>query len=319
MGVELPYLDARTLMSLVSWTDAITALEAALARGAHLTGGPARFGIAEAHGQLLVMPARSADLVGVKLTSVAPGNPALGLPRIQAVYLLLDAATLTPRTLVDGTALTALRTPAQSALAVRALAPKDAGTLLVFGSGPQAWGHAHAIPAVRPIQTVRIAGRDPARQAALIDRLRAEGVPASAGAGADIATADIVVCATAARKPVFDGRLLAEHTCVVAVGSHEPAARELDDVVFQRASRVVVEERSTALREAGDVIQAIAAGALNADQLLDIADVTGAELAAAGGISVFKSVGMGWQDLAVAEAADTKRRLGIGDSNRGDG
>lgn len=319
MNAELPYLDAGALTSLVSWTDAIAALEAALARGAHLTGGPARSSIAEAHGELLVMPAHSADLVGVKLTSVAPGNPALGLPRIQAVYLLFDAGTLTPRTLVDGTALTALRTPAQSALAVRALAPKDADTLLVFGSGPQAWGHAHAIRAVRPLQTVRIAGRDPARQAALIDRLRAEGVPASVGTGADVATADIVVCATTAREPVFDGRLLAEHACVVAIGSHEPAARELDDVVFQRASRVVVEERSTALREAGDVMQAIAAGALNADQLLDVADVTGAGVAAAGGISVFKGVGMGWQDLAVAGAADIKRRLGTGDSHRGAG
>ncbi|HEY0168767.1 MAG TPA: ornithine cyclodeaminase family protein [Jatrophihabitans sp.] len=317
MAAELPYLDADALMSLVSWTEAITALEAALARGAHLTGGPARFGTAEAHGQLLMMPARSADLVGVKLTSVAPGNPALGLPRIQAVYLLFDAATLTPRTLVDGTALTTLRTPAQSALAVRALARKDASTLLVFGSGPQAWGHAHAIGAVRPIQTVRIAGRDQARQAALIDRLRAEGVPAMAGAGADVATADIVVCATTARSPVFDGRLLRKQACVVAVGSHEPAARELDDVVFQRAGRVVVEERSTALREAGDVIQAIASGALNADQLLDLAEVTGAAgngtVAAAGGISVFKGVGMGWQDLAVAEAADVKRRRGLSD------
>ncbi|MEO6501599.1 MAG: ornithine cyclodeaminase family protein [Jatrophihabitantaceae bacterium] len=323
MEAELPYLSARTLMSLVAWTDASTALQAALARGAHLTGGPARFGVPQARGELLVMPASSADLVGVKLTTVAPGNPALELPRIQAVYALFDAATLTPRALIDGTALTTLRTPALSALAVRALAAEDATTLLVFGSGPQAWGHAHAIGTVRSIRAVGIAGRDPARQAALIDRLRAEGVPAVAGSGDDVATADIVVCATTAREPVFDGRLLAEHACVVAVGSHEPAARELDDAVFERAGRVVVEERSTALREAGDVLQAMAAGVLDADQLIDLADLADladlpglVDLAGLGpggrlagpaatgdGISVFKSVGMAWQDLAVAEAA----------------
>jgi ornithine cyclodeaminase len=245
---------------------------------------------------------------------VAPANPGLGLPRIQAVYVLFDAATLTPRALIDGTALTTLRTPALSALAVRALAPPDAATLLVFGSGPQAWGHAHALRAVRPIRTVRVAGRDPARQAALIDRLRAEGVPAVAGSGADVATADIVVCATTARVPVFDGRLLSDQACVLAIGSHEPTARELDDAVFQRAGRVVVEERSTALREAGDVLQAIAAGALDADQLIDLADLVGREggsepAAAPGGLSVFKGVGMGWQDLAVAEAAEARRRL----------
>ena len=316
MDAALPFIDAGTLMSLVSWTEAIAALEAALARGAHLAGGPPRFSVAEAHGELLVMPARSADGVGVKVTTVAPGNPELGRPRIQAVYVLFDAATLTPRALIDGTALTTLRTPAHSALAVRALAAPDAATLLVFGSGPQAWGHAHAIRAVRPIRTVRIAGRDPARRAALVERLRAEGVPAAAGSHADVGAADIVVCATTARQPVFEGRLLPERACVVAIGSHQPDARELDDAVFQRASRVVVEERSTALREAGDVLQAIAAGVLDAGQLIDLAELAGAggdgPATPADGISVFKGVGMAWQDLAVAEAAEASRRLASG-------
>ncbi|HEX8094598.1 ornithine cyclodeaminase family protein [Jatrophihabitans sp.] len=299
--MELPFLDAGTLRSLVSWRGAIAALETALAQGAHLAGGPPRFAVAQAHGELLLMPAHNAGQVGVKLTSVAPGNPTLGLPRIQAVYVLFDAATLTPRALVDGTALTTLRTPALSALAVRGLARQDAATLLVFGSGPQAWGHVHAVAAVRSLATVRVAGRDPSRQAALIDRLRSEGVDAVAGTAADVASADIVVCATTARQPLFDGRLLAGHACVVAVGSHEPAARELDDAVFERAGRVVVEERGTALREAGDIVQSIAAGVLDAEDLIDLADLPG--LPPDPGIGVFKSVGMGWQDLAVAEAA----------------
>lgn len=299
--MDLPFLDAAALSSLVSWTDAIAALETALDQGAQLAGGPPRFAVEQAHGELLLMPAATAERVGVKLTSVAPGNPRLGLPRIQAVYVLFDAATLTPRAVVDGTALTTLRTPALSALAVRALAAEDVASLLVFGSGPQAWGHVHALAAVRSLRTVRVAGRNPERQAALIGRLRDDGFQASAATGADLATADIVVCATTARQPVFDGRQLAEHACVVAVGSHEPAARELDDAVFRRADRVVVEERGAALREAGDILQAIAAGALDAGDLLDLAQL--ATLAPGPGISVFKSVGMGWQDLAVAEAA----------------
>ena len=299
--MDLPFLDAGALAALVSWGEAIAALEAALAQGAHRAGGPPRLAVAEAHGELLLMPARSAERVGVKLTSVAPGNPQLGLPRIQAVYVLFDAATLTPRAVIDGTALTTLRTPALSALAVRALARPDAASLLVFGSGPQAWGHVHALRTVRSLRTVRVAGRDPGRLAALIDRLRAEGVDATAGSEADVATADIVVCATTARQPVFDGRLLPGHACVVAVGSHEPNARELDEVVFERAGRVVVEERGTALREAGDLLSAIAAGTLDSDDLIELADLP--TLAPDPGMGVFKSVGMGWQDLAVAEAA----------------
>jgi ornithine cyclodeaminase/alanine dehydrogenase-like protein (mu-crystallin family) len=299
--VDLPFLDAGALASLMPWTAAITALEAALAAGAATGGGPPRFSVAEANGELLVMPAASSAGVGVKVTSVAPGNPRRGLPRIQAVYVLFDTDTLTPRALLDGTALTTLRTPAQSALAVRSLARADAAELLVFGSGPQAWGHVHAISQVRRLRTVRIAGRDATRQAGLVDRLRAEGVTAVAGTADDVPSADIVVCATTARQPVFDGRLLAERACVVAIGSHEPDARELDDTTFARAARVVVEERSTALREAGDVLQAIAAGAWDAGRLVELADL--AQLPAEVGIGVFKGVGMGWQDLAVAEAA----------------
>jgi ornithine cyclodeaminase len=100
---------------------------------------------------------------------------------------------------------------------------------------------------------------------------------------------------------LFDGAALAPQACVIAVGSHQADARELDDTVFRRAERVVVENAATALREAGDVISAIASGALTAERLIDLGAI--GSLVPSGGISVFKSVGMGWQDLAVADAA----------------
>lgn len=314
----MPFLDAEALMSLVPWPVAIDALAAALAAGASTAGGPPRLAVAQERGELLLMPAASTAGVGVKVTSVAPGNPAQGLPRIQAVYVLFDAATLSPRLLIDGTALTTLRTPALSALAVRTLARPDAASLVVFGSGPQAWGHVCAIGTVRELAEVRIVGRDRQRRAGLIERLQAQGFPATAGTAADIGGADIVVCATTARQPVFDGRALAEHACVVAVGSHEPDARELDDAVFARAHRVVVEERSTALREAGDVLGAIEARVLDAGRLVELAELTERPGGPARpGISVFKSVGMGWQDLAVAEAAQRARATDPGPPGAG--
>ncbi|MDI5966452.1 ornithine cyclodeaminase family protein [Streptantibioticus silvisoli] len=294
-----PYIDGATLMSLVSWNTAVLALESALARG--VGDHTPRTAVPAAGGHLLLMPAANATAVGVKLAAVAPDNPAAGLPRIQAVYVLFDADTLTPRAFVDGTTLTTLRTPALSALAVRELAVEDAGLLVVFGTGPQAWGHVHAVSAVRKLREVSVVGRRHDRTAAFVGQLRAEGVNAVVGAPQDVASADIVVCATSARGPVFDGRLLAGHACVAAVGSHEPDARELDDAVFARASRVVVEDAPTALREAGDVVMAVAAGALRADRLVTVADL--AALPPAEGIGVFKGVGMAWQDLAVAEAA----------------
>ena len=115
-------------------------------------------------------------------------------------------------------------------------------------------------------------------------------------------SADVVVCATSARSPVFDSALLRDDAVVVAVGSHEPDARELDAALLGRAT-VVVEDIATALREAGDVVLAIADGTLTADDLVPMRDVlTGAIALPADRPLVFKSVGMSWQDLVVAAA-----------------
>ena len=261
---------------------------------------PPRSAVALPTGEFLLMPAANPTAAGVKVVSIAPGNAVRGLPRIQGLYLLFDAATLTPRALLDGAALTALRTPAVSAFAMRALAAPAAARLAVFGAGPQAEAHVHAINSIRPLDTVWIIGRDSDRSAALVGRLIQAGIAARSGTSQCLPEADLVVTATTARSALFDGDLLAAHACVVAVGSHEPDARELDDAVFGRAARVVVEDIPTALREAGDVIGAIAAGALEPDQLVGLDRIEG--LRPSTGLSIFKSVGMAWQDLAVAEA-----------------
>jgi ornithine cyclodeaminase len=206
-----------------------------------------------------------------------------GEPRIQGVCVVFDAQTLAPVALVDGIALTNARTPAVSALAVRALAAPDARRLLVFGRGPQAHGHVEAIKAVRPIERVDMVGRDGAD----VDEL--------------VAAADVVCCATTAREPLFDGSLVADHATVVAIGSHEPDAREVDDALARRAT-VVVESRASALREAGDVIGAIAAGALGEAELVTLADLVCGRASLPAGPRLFKSTGMAWEDAVVASA-----------------
>ena len=101
---------------------------------------------------------------------------------------------------------------------------------------------------------------------------------------------------------MFDSALLRDDAVVVAVGSHEPDARELDAPLLGRAT-VVVESVATALREAGDVVLAIADGSLTPVELVPMRDVvTGAVAVPTDRPMVFKSVGMSWQDLVVAEA-----------------
>lgn len=301
----LPWFDADRVFAAVGFPAAIDALESALAAGLDPAGDPARVPVPLEHGEFLLMPSEGAGFAGVKVVTVAPDNPAHGRPRIQAVYLVCDSETLTPRALLDGTALTTLRTPALSAVAARHLAPHGPARLVVVGSGPQAWGHVHALAAVHELAEVVITGRSPSRAEALAERLRSEGFPARAGIADDAAAAAIVVCATTATEPVVDGTLIAADALVIAVGSHDPSKRELDGGLIGR-SQVIVEDPATALREAGDVIMAIADGHADAAALVPLADVVrGVTSVDRDRPRVFKSVGMGWEDLVVAAACVT--------------
>jgi ornithine cyclodeaminase len=286
-----PFLDAAAIARLLPHAAAVDALEAALLGGLDPEADPPRTSAAAENGELLLMPSAAGGGLGVKLVTIG------GEPRVQGVYVLFDGDTLAPAALLDGIGLTDLRTSAVSALAVRHLAAREPRRLVVFGTGPQARAHVRALRATAPIEEVAIVGRDRGRTEALARELGAE--PAGAEA---VAAADVVCCCTTAREPLFDGDAVAEETVVVAIGSHEPEAREVDERFAGRAT-VVVESRASALREAGDVIQAIAAGALREDELVTLAAlVRGDASTEAGRPRLFKSTGMAWEDLVLAAA-----------------
>ena len=218
------------------------------------------------------------------------------MPRIQAAYLLYDQDTLALRAVLDGTALTTLRTPAVSVAAVLGHLPDGAMRVAVIGAGPQATAHVAALAAVRELADVAYLVRDPSRTP--LDAVALGSGPADDALG----SADVVVCATSARSPVLHSAHVRDEAIVVAVGSHEPDARELDAALLGR-STVVVEDVATALREAGDVVLAISEGTLTASDLLTMRDVvTGRTVVPRDRPLVFKSVGMSWQDLVVAES-----------------
>ena len=280
---------------------AVQAVTDALRSGLDPAIDPPRIPVALTAGQFLLMPSETSTGAGVKVATVAPDNPARGLPRIQAVYLLFDQDTLALRAILDGTALTTLRTPAVSIAAVLGQLPDRALRVVVIGAGPQATGHAATLAAVRPLETTTYLVRDPSRTA--LDALALGSRQADDALG----TADVVVCATSARTPVFDSALLGDEVVVVAVGSHEPDARELDAALLGRAT-VVVEDVATALREAGDVVMAIAEGTLRAAELVPIRELTGTTTGPTTGPLVFKSVGMAWQDLVIATEVVERRQ-----------
>ena len=318
------WLDAEHVRRTVSADRARRLVRQRLADGFDPASDLPRLAPTAGDGQLLVMPATSAGAAGVKVLSVAPGNPERGLERIQAVYVLMDAATLSPSVLLDGTAITALRTPAVSAVAADALAPDEVGSVVIVGSGPQAVGHAEAILAIRAPETITVVGRraeaaraTAARIAGIAPGVRTVGLHTggwTAGEPTDgvadvesvadaVRGAQLVVTATSAPTPVLEDDWVSAGACVVAIGSHEPHRRELPGPLLGR-SLVVVEDVATARREAGDVVLAAAQGHLSWDAVHTLADlVLGRIERATDRPNVFKSVGMAWQDLAVAEHA----------------
>jgi ornithine cyclodeaminase/alanine dehydrogenase-like protein (mu-crystallin family) len=276
--MSLPFLDADEVRRRLGVTEAADALEAALLDGVDPEADPPRGAVELDRGELLVMPSAAAGHPVVKLVTIG------GEPRIQGVCVVFDGETLAPLALVDGIALTNLRTAAVSALAVRRLATEDARRLLVFGRGPQAHAHEEAIRAVRPIELVDMVGRDQAR----------------AGVEELVAAADIICCCTTARESLFDGSLVPDHAVVVAIGSHEPSLRETDDALAERAT-IFVESRASALREAGDVILAIEAGATSEDELVTLAElIRGHAQPDPARPRLFKSTGMSWEDAVIA-------------------
>lgn len=300
-------LDAEAVAAALTPGVAADLLETELHAGLDPEGDPPRTSVPAAAGELLVMPS-AVGAVGVKLASVAPGNAARGLPRIQGAYVLFDPETLAPVAVLDAAALTAVRTAAVSALAVRFLADPDASRLLVWGTGPQAWAHVEAVSGERPIARIDVVGRSPTRLAAFLERCHEAGHVAQAAGPGALPQADVVCCCTTAREPLFDGAGVRRDATVVAVGSHEPGARELDTALMHRGW-VVVEAASAALREAGEVVQAVAAGALRPDALVPLrALVRGEAFPPEGRPRVFKSVGMAWEDAALAAAIVDRAR-----------
>lgn len=303
-ATRIPWVDAASLTQALPWPHVVDTLESAIRDGASRRDLPPRTGVPVTAGELLLMPAEVGADVGVKVVSVHDGSAGPAVPRIQGVHLAFDGVTLTPTAVLEARTLTLLRTAGLSALAVRHLAPRSARSLALFGTGPQSVAHAVAIDSVRPLEQVWVIGRRPEAIESVVEQLDDAGIVAVPGTPADLGSADIVACCTTAADPLFDSRTLRPQATVVAVGSHSPARREVDAALVRTAT-VIVESRTSALTQAGDILIAIDEGvpagtAIDGD-LDDL--VRGDVTIATDRPRLFKSVGEAWADVVVASAA----------------
>jgi ornithine cyclodeaminase/alanine dehydrogenase-like protein (mu-crystallin family) len=300
----LRLIDGGQLRTLLPMEAAIDALEAAFRTGP-TPEAPLRTHMAVGRGELLLMPAAGDAGVGVKLVTLNPENPGRNLPFIHATYVLFAHGSLEPVAVIDGQALTALRTAAVSGLATRYLARQDAERLVIFGAGVQAHSHLLAMRAVRDVWRLTVVSRTPAKAKMLVDRGRALDMEATVGPPEAVTRTDLVCTCTTSPEPLFDGTLLQEGAHVNAVGSYQAHTRELDDATVGRG-KLVVETREAAMAEAGDILIPLQAGRIGASAIVaDLAEVVnGAPVRSSpDDVTIFKSVGVAFEDLVVARAA----------------
>lgn len=292
----------------------IDRLEAAFRAGGQL---PLRHHHSLPGGTLLLMPAWTSRHLGVKLVTVFPDNAKRSLPSVFGQYVLLDGSTGQPLALLDGTTLTKRRTACASGLAARYLAPQVATRLLMIGTGALAPHLVRVHAKVRPIREVAIWGRRPEAAEALARSLSASlpvaiGRPVTVRAVTDrkaaVGEADIISCATLSKAPLIEGDWLREGQHIDLVGAYTPEMRESDDRAVWRA-RVYVDTRQGALKEAGDIVQPLANGTIDEDDVIaDLFDLAGGRQTGridgdVTSITLFKSVGTALEDLAAAELA----------------
>ncbi|VVE20562.1 ornithine cyclodeaminase family protein [Pandoraea anhela] len=253
---------------------------------------------------------------GVKLSTLGAVIPTQGVAgakvyttisgQFSFVIVLFSALDGKPLAVLDANAITRLRTAACSVIAARQFAIPGSTTLALFGAGTQ--GRQHAIQLSRAFPIERILLHDPYVTADAVTELsNACDAPVHVSSPQSaVEQADIVVTASRSQTPLFDGAWLKPNAFVAAIGSSLPTTRELNDTTLARASRVVVEWKPQATSEAGDIILA-AKAALPDDKLIELADALAmpADAPAPGhhGIVVYKSVGVGLEDIAIAGLA----------------
>ncbi len=251
---------------------------------------------------LLIMPAWNEEAIGAKIATVFSRNGQRDLPSISGVYVLFSGRTGLPRAIIDGRAMTLLRTAAVSALAADVLVQPDPRVLLMVGTGALARYLIEGHMAVRPYESILIWGRNRLKAQAIASTFDDSGTRIDVVTNLESAarTADVICCATMAEQPIIQGAWLKGTSHLDLVGSYKPTMRESDGACWQDAVGVV--DTLDALSDSGDLIAPLSNNLIKPDAISLLGNIVANPIKqVTARRSVFKSVGVALADLAVAE------------------
>jgi ornithine cyclodeaminase/alanine dehydrogenase-like protein (mu-crystallin family) len=306
------------VQALLSVGDAIEALE--------------RTFRAQAEGRAVNLPRQRVRWPGGTLHVMAAGDLGSGYVGLKAytavggqtrfVVLLFHAESGELLAIIEADRLGRLRTGAATGLATRYLARPDARVVGMIGAGRQAATQLMAVCAVRPIAEARVYSPTPERRAAFAHRMRETlGIPVQAVERPEAAVegADILITITSAREPVLRGAWLRPGVHLNAAGSNALLRRELDEEAIARADLIVIDSRAQGQIEAGDFLEPLERGRLQWERVYELRDVVAGRVGRAHPeqITLFKSLGIALEDIAVAAVAyERARAQGAGEHIR---
>ncbi|WP_290688589.1 MULTISPECIES: ornithine cyclodeaminase family protein [unclassified Haematobacter] len=297
-------LDAAAVVRLLSRIDTLAEMRALFSRlgeGAAVQPSQTLTLFPQGGGDFITYLGAMPETFGAKLS---PYLPREGGPLITAWTLLMSMQTGEPLLLCDASRLTQERTAGTTALAVDLLAPADAARLAIIGSGAVALAHWRHVAPLRAWTDVRVfspgLGGDGPRAA----HWRDAGVTLAANAAEAVHDADVVMLCTSSGTPVIDPALCAPGVLVTSISTNAPDAHEVPPA-FLTEAEVYCDYRATTPATAGEMRLAARDHGWSADAVRgDLAELmTGrAPLPSGTGRTYFRSVGLGLEDIAMAEA-----------------
>ena len=303
------YLSERDVERLITAGEAVPVLEDCfrrLAAGEVENVPRRRLPLQDGHFAVMSAVDRGLGYAGLKSYAVAGGEAAFVVCLFELEHGQLEAV-------IEADTLGQRRTGAASGVAAKHLARPGAQSLGVIGCGWQAESQVDAIRAAVPtVESVVAYCRTPAKLRAFCKKV--DAVPAESHSEA--ASQDIVVTATNSRDPVVRGEWLRDGALVCAVGANRPGARELDNVVLERATLVCCDSLEQARLESGDLIEPVESGVLDWLEVHELQEVVAGELPGRqtdSDLVVFKSNGLAAWDVAMGvEVLGRARERGAG-------
>ncbi len=312
MSDGLIWVTEQDVVSLVTLDDAIVALE-------QIASDPGAFNLPKALGGF-------DD--GSSMHALGSSAPGLGFAGFKtwvhtkrgatAVYSLFDSQVGAVRAVIEAGALGQLRTSAMTGLGTRWMAAERVDDMGLIGTGFQALTQVAAVNAVRPLRRVRVFSPTPEKRQAFVALLRKRfsfQISEAASAAEAAANAPIVTIVTRARDPFFSADMLAHGAHLNAVGAILPTHAEFTQDVFDRVGSIAVDDLTNVQKVSREFVDRFA-GERGWQAVRSIGEIirSGRPARPEGGdVSLFKSVGMGLSDLAVAMMVfERARARGVG-------